>query len=397
MRTLRIGSRGADVQRWQAFLSEHGYVPGRVDGIFDTGTFSATRKFQSDQRLSADGVVGPKTLAAAGGLGLRVLRRVLNAELTSALTTEARRLLAKHHADPFGTEEAFEIGGVRYVGRLEEHYHPPGGPLKPWGPHPGISLFVETRPDAGVVAPDDVVDPPGPPGLDDEHPAVVAHEGVVVIDPGHGGTVRIGGSSPNNARSPSGVLEKELTLEIAHLVRSALADRAPRLRVELTRTTDTNLGLADRARVAKTAKADLFLSIHFNGFDGVARGVEALVRPKSGGNLNYGEDHAFAERVQRNVHSALLAFDPTTPSRGVKDQDLGVLRDEFLGNSSASHPCRACLLEVEFMDVPKVDELFNTGPRIDEVRRSVATAIAEAILAELGVAAAEDPMALNVA
>ena len=33
-------------------------------------------------------------------------------------------------------------------------------------------------------------------------------KGIVVIDPGHGGTLDTGGSSKNNATSPSGVLRK---------------------------------------------------------------------------------------------------------------------------------------------------------------------------------------------
>ena len=39
--------------------------------------------------------------------------------------------------------------------------------------------------------------------------------GVVVLDPGHGGSRRIGGSSPNNATSASGQLEKTMTLDLA--------------------------------------------------------------------------------------------------------------------------------------------------------------------------------------
>ena len=35
----------------------------------------------------------------------------------------------------------------------------------------------------------------------------------VVIDPGHGGTVEVNGSSWNNAISASGVLEKVITLQ----------------------------------------------------------------------------------------------------------------------------------------------------------------------------------------
>ena len=36
-----------------------------------------------------------------------------------------------------------------------------------------------------------------------------AVSGVVVLDPGHGGNEKIGGSSPNNATSTSGVLRKQ--------------------------------------------------------------------------------------------------------------------------------------------------------------------------------------------
>jgi N-acetylmuramoyl-L-alanine amidase len=38
---------------------------------------------------------------------------------------------------------------------------------------------------------------------------------VVVIDAGHGGASKVGGSSANNATSPSGLLEKQLTLAVA--------------------------------------------------------------------------------------------------------------------------------------------------------------------------------------
>ncbi len=77
--------------------------------------------------------------------------------------------------------------------------------------------------------------------------------GTVVIDPGHGGTGSIGGSDGNHAVSASGVKEKELTLTLANLVRSALqsaaATRGHTLNIVMTRTTDVNLSLADRARV----------------------------------------------------------------------------------------------------------------------------------------------------
>jgi hypothetical protein len=70
------------------------------------------------------------------------LRRLTGKEMNRALVEQAKRIIREHHAKPFGTDIAFEIEGRRYVGRIERHYHPEGGPLKPWGFHPGCSLFV---------------------------------------------------------------------------------------------------------------------------------------------------------------------------------------------------------------------------------------------------------------
>jgi N-acetylmuramoyl-L-alanine amidase len=209
----------------------------------------------------------------------------------------------------------------------------------------------------------------------------------VVIDPGHGGTGNVGGSDGNHATSPSGVLEKDMTLDIAQRVRTQLQAAAPNVKVVLTRTADVNLGLADRARVARENHAELFLSVHFNGFDGGARGVEAFVRPIADGNVNHAEDVRFARRVQQAVLRAIQARDPGTRDRGVKDMKLGVLSDVALGNTPAHHPCRACLLEIEFIDVPSVDELLNTGPQATVVRSEVSRAIADAIVEELAAGA----------
>ena len=98
----------------------------------------------------------------------------------------------------------------------------------------------------------------------------------VVIDPGHGGTGKVGGSSGNNATSPSGVLEKELALRVARHAEAAL--QAAGHNVRLTRPADRNLSLVDRAKVARSARADAFVSIQFNGFgDTNVQGTETWV------------------------------------------------------------------------------------------------------------------------
>jgi hypothetical protein len=72
----------------------------------------------------------------------RVLRRIKNSELNTALVAKASQIIHEYHDQPFGTEIPFEIDGHEYVGKIERHYHPEGGKLRPWGYHPGCSLFV---------------------------------------------------------------------------------------------------------------------------------------------------------------------------------------------------------------------------------------------------------------
>lgn len=62
----KMGSTGDEVKSIQSVLKEKGYYSGNVDGIFGTGTKNAVKQFQSDSGLSADGIVGEKTLKALG-------------------------------------------------------------------------------------------------------------------------------------------------------------------------------------------------------------------------------------------------------------------------------------------------------------------------------------------
>lgn len=202
--------------------------------------------------------------------------------------------------------------------------------------------------------------------------------GTIVIDPGHGGSLEIGGSSANNARSPSGVLEKNITLRMAFLVKEQIAKLEPQVRVILTRDKDVNLGLADRARVARNANADLFLSIHCNAFHKDARGTETLISPVAG-NANHAADKKLGKAVKDAVFNVFKKHDPTgAKDRGVKDQSLGVLRDANLGTT-----VRGCMLEIEFIHMPKVDQLLNVGSKSPAFREELAVAIANALISQL--------------
>ncbi len=78
---------------------------------------------------------------------------------------------------------------------------------------------------------------------------------LVVIDAGHGG------HDPGTISKQNGAREKDVTLAIARSIRDDLV-RSGRVRVALTRDTDSFLVLQDRYGVARKMKADLFISIH---------------------------------------------------------------------------------------------------------------------------------------
>ena len=92
--------------------------------------------------------------------------------------------------------------------------------------------------------------------------------GRIVIDPGHGGhdTGTIG---------PTGLMEKDLCLDVALRLGRIIEQRLPGAEVIYTRSDDTYVPLEERTNIANQAKADLFISIHANSSRNTgARGIE---------------------------------------------------------------------------------------------------------------------------
>jgi N-acetylmuramoyl-L-alanine amidase len=92
--------------------------------------------------------------------------------------------------------------------------------------------------------------------------------GRIVVDAGHGGhdTGTIG---------PTGLMEKDLCLDVALRLGKIIQQRLPGADVVYTRSDDTFVPLEERTHIANDAKADLFISIHANSsHDHEARGIE---------------------------------------------------------------------------------------------------------------------------
>lgn len=62
----KYGSSGEEVKQIQQKLKSWGYYNGNVDGIFGSKTLEAVKTFQRKNGLTADGIVGLKTLSALG-------------------------------------------------------------------------------------------------------------------------------------------------------------------------------------------------------------------------------------------------------------------------------------------------------------------------------------------
>ncbi len=106
--------------------------------------------------------------------------------------------------------------------------------------------------------------PPGVPA--GRSPRAVAR---LVLDPGHGG-------KDTGAVGPSGVKEKDITLDVAHRVAPVLATQG--IRVMLTREDDRFVSLEERTALANGFDADLFVSIHCNASETkTRRGIETYV------------------------------------------------------------------------------------------------------------------------
>jgi N-acetylmuramoyl-L-alanine amidase len=92
----------------------------------------------------------------------------------------------------------------------------------------------------------------------------------IVIDAGHGG------HDPGNQNSRLKLQEKRMTLDVAKRLERLL--RAAGYRVVQTRKSDRYVDYDDRTALIAKSRADLFISIHFNGFtDRAVAGTETYI------------------------------------------------------------------------------------------------------------------------
>jgi N-acetylmuramoyl-L-alanine amidase len=173
--------------------------------------------------------------------------------------------------------------------------------------------------------------------------------GRIVIDAGHGG-------HDTGTVGPTGLMEKDLCLDVALRLGKIIQQKLPGADVVFTRSDDTFIPLEERTNIANQAKADLFISIHANSSqDRAARGIETYylnlrgtaesmeVAARENATSQQGihdlqdvvrqiartekidESKEFAEDVQNSLSSKIQKSARTVKNRGVRKAPFVVL------------------------------------------------------------------------
>lgn len=176
----------------------------------------------------------------------------------------------------------------------------------------------------------------------------------------------------------SGVLEKDLTLDVAHRAERLL--RLEGLSVLLTRGDDTYVTLADRAGIANEAPDCVFVSIHFDdAHRQAATGVETYYAAHQISNATRAPSWLpFLQRTSlesSNVESQSLAsFIQEALVTHTHAMDRGTSPQQFFVIANVRHP--AVLVEGGFLTNTDEMNRLATG----DYREQIAAAISDGIL-----------------
>ena len=172
---------------------------------------------------------------------------------------------------------------------------------------------------------------------------------LIVLDPGHGGP-------STGAIGPSGLTEKAVNLQQALATRAVLEKAG--FRVLMTRDSDVDADLYERARLGYREKADAFISIHHNA-------TPPATNPEHVRHLSTYAWNDIGRRLAHALHPHIAAITPI--------EDRGVLTASFAVCRNPAIP--SCLLELDFINCPEGEEAIQNPSHQQKV--------AEAILAGL--------------
>jgi N-acetylmuramoyl-L-alanine amidase len=117
---------------------------------------------------------------------------------------------------------------------------------------------------------------------------------IIAIDAGHGG-------DDPGARGPNGTHEKQVTLAIAKKL-EALINGQPGMKAKMVRKGDYYVGLRERMKIARQARADLFISIHADAFQNAGvKGASVYTLSRNGASNEAARWLANSENARERV------------------------------------------------------------------------------------------------
>jgi N-acetylmuramoyl-L-alanine amidase len=192
---------------------------------------------------------------------------------------------------------------------------------------------------------------PTPSAAPSATPAPVSGSKLIVIDAGHGGKDP-GSISVNKYK------EKDFTLATALMIEKLLSNE-PNIKVVLTRNNDTYPTLQDRAKLANTLKADLFLSIHANSIPATSKSNP------SGVETYYTREDSL--KFAKVVHKFLV------PATGLTDRS--VRQNNYYVTRETTMP--AILLECGYLSNVKDEALLFSEDFQQRIAEAVVAGIKE--------------------
>lgn len=122
---------------------------------------------------------------------------------------------------------------------------------------------------------------------------------VIAIDAGHGG-------DDPGARGPNGTHEKQVTLAIAKKL-EALINGQPGMKAKMVRKGDYYVGLRERMKIARNARADLFISIHADAYENPeVKGASVYTLSRNGASNEAARWLANSENAREKVGGVTL-------------------------------------------------------------------------------------------
>lgn len=116
-RTLKKGLEGSDVKELQQLLNSTGNYGLQITGIFDTATETAVKTFQKNSKLSADGIVGQKTIKALNSSSIEPISTPTTQNLTEAILQTAQSFVGqKEISGNMGFKQPFFLRLMESIG-----------------------------------------------------------------------------------------------------------------------------------------------------------------------------------------------------------------------------------------------------------------------------------------